>query len=78
LVLITFLFWYQTWFGRPLTDREMGQYLADTRAPHKIQHALAQLSSRMARGVSGLPEKIQAQAKVTAQAIRRRATQKEG
>lgn len=50
LVLITFLFWYQTWFGRLLSDREMGKYLADTSVPHKTQHALAQLSDRMARG----------------------------
>jgi hypothetical protein len=50
VVLITFLFWYQTWFGRPLSEREMGQYLSDTSIPHKTQHALAQLSSRIARG----------------------------
>jgi hypothetical protein len=50
VVLITFLFWYQTWFGRPLSDREMGQYLSDTSIPHKTQHALAQLSERIARG----------------------------
>jgi hypothetical protein len=50
VVLITFLFWYQTWFGRPLSEREMGQYLSDTSVPHKTQHALAQLSDRMARG----------------------------
>jgi hypothetical protein len=50
VVLITFLFWYQTWFGRPLNDREMGQDLSDTSMPHKTQHALAQLSSRIARG----------------------------
>ena len=50
VVLITFLFWYQTWFGRPLGEREMGQYLSDTSVPHKTQHALAQLSNRMARG----------------------------
>jgi len=50
VVLITFLFWYQTWFGRSLSDQEMGQYLADTSVPHKTQHALAQLSDRMARG----------------------------
>ena len=30
VVLITFLFWYQTWFGRPLSEREMSQYLSDT------------------------------------------------
>ena len=50
LVLITFLFWYQTWFGRGLSDQEMGQDLSDTTVPHKTQHALAQLSERMARG----------------------------
>jgi hypothetical protein len=50
VLLITFLFWYQTWFGRPLSDREMGQYLSDTSVPHKTQHALAQLSNRMERG----------------------------
>ncbi len=50
VLLITFLFWYQTWFGRPLSDAEMAEYLADTSAPHKIQHAVAQLSERMARG----------------------------
>ena len=50
LVLITFVFWYQTWFGRALSDREMAQVLADTSVPHKTQHALAQLSDRIARG----------------------------
>ena len=50
LVLITFLFWYQTWFGRTLSDPEMQAYLAASAHPHKIQHALAQLSDRMARG----------------------------
>jgi hypothetical protein len=50
VVLITFLFWYQMWFGRPLSEREMGQYLSDTSVPHKTQHALAQLSNRIARG----------------------------
>jgi hypothetical protein len=49
-VLITFLFWYQTWFGRGLSEREMVQYLTDTSVPHKTQHALAQLSDRIARG----------------------------
>ena len=50
VVLITFLFWYQTWFGRPLSEREMSQYLSDTSVPHKTQHALVQLADRMARG----------------------------
>lgn len=50
LVLITFLFWYQTWFGRRLSDRELQKDLTDTAVPHKTQHALAQLAERLARG----------------------------
>lgn len=50
LVLITFLFWYQTWFGRGLSDREMAQVLADPSVPHKTQHALEQLYDRIGRG----------------------------
>jgi HEAT repeat protein len=50
LVIITFLFWRQTWFGTRLSDREMREYLTDTSVPHKTQHALAQLAERMTRG----------------------------
>lgn len=50
LVLVTFLFWYLTWFGRQLSEREMDEYLTDTSVPHKTQHALSQLADRMARG----------------------------
>lgn len=50
VILITFLFWYQTWFGRRLAPTEMGQYLSDTSVPHKTQHALSQLADQIARG----------------------------
>jgi len=50
LVLITFLFWYQTWFGRRLSDGEMSECLTEASPPHKTQHALAQLAERMTRG----------------------------
>jgi HEAT repeat protein len=50
LVVVTFLFWYQTWFGRELSDQDMTEYLTDTSVPHKTQHALSQLGERMARG----------------------------
>ena len=50
LVVVTYLFWYQTWFGRRLSNQEMGEYLADTSVPHKTQHALAQMAERMTRG----------------------------
>lgn len=52
LILVTFLFWYQTWFGRRLSDSEMGRYLADTSAPRKTQHALSQLARHIAQGDS--------------------------
>jgi hypothetical protein len=48
------LFWYQTWFGRRLTNQEIGRYLADYEHPRKIQHALAQISDRMAAGDSAV------------------------
>ncbi len=49
VVLVTLLFWYQTWFGRQLSPSEMRQYLTDTSVPHKTQHALSQLADRIAR-----------------------------
>jgi hypothetical protein len=49
LVLFPFLFWYMTWFGRKLTDAEVGEYLADRAKPRHAQHALVQVGERMAR-----------------------------
>jgi HEAT repeats len=50
IVLITFLFWYSTWFGRRPNDAEMAEYLTDTSVPHKTQHALSALADEMERG----------------------------
>lgn len=49
IVLMPFLFWRSTWFGRPLNDREISEYLADTTKPRHIQHALVQVGERMGR-----------------------------
>ena len=49
LVLFPFLFWYNTWFGRALTDSEIDSYLADRAKPRHAQHALVQISERMSR-----------------------------
>ena len=49
LVLFPFLFWYGTWFGRKLTDAQIGEYLSDRAKPRHAQHALVQLGERMAR-----------------------------
>ncbi len=49
-VVIPFWFWMDTWFGRELDDDRISAYLADADSPRKTQHALAQISERMARG----------------------------
>jgi hypothetical protein len=49
-VVVPFLFWNQTWFGRELSNEEMTRYLRDGQRPRKIQHALSQLSTRIASG----------------------------
>src|SRR5215467_4338828 len=49
IVLMPFLFWWSTWFGRPLSEKQIGEYLNDEKHPRHIQHALLQLGDRMAR-----------------------------
>jgi biotin carboxyl carrier protein len=49
MVLFPFLFWYYTWFGRPLTARDLDEYFADKSKPRHAQHALVQLSDRLVR-----------------------------
>lgn len=50
IVLMPFLFWWNTWFGRQLSDKQLGEYLQDTQHPRHIQHALVQMGERMSRG----------------------------
>ena len=47
IVLMPFLFWWNTWFGRHLSDQQVTEYLHDDRKPRHIQHALVQLGDRM-------------------------------
>ena len=49
IVLMPFLFWWNTWFGRQLSDAKLNQYLHDQQKPRHIQHALVQIGDRMAR-----------------------------
>jgi len=49
IVLMPFLFWWNTWFGRQLSDRQLAEYLRDDKHPRHIQHALVQIGERMAR-----------------------------
>jgi len=50
IVLMPFLFWWSTWFGRPLSDQQLNEYLHDDKKPRHIQHALVQLGDHMSRG----------------------------
>jgi HEAT repeats len=49
-VVIPFISWYGTWFGRPLSDAKMTEYLHDQNKPRNVQHALAQLGNRIIDG----------------------------
>jgi hypothetical protein len=49
IVLMPFLFWWSTWFGRPLSAGQIGEYLHDEKHPRHIQQALVQLGDRMSR-----------------------------
>ena len=46
-VLMPFLFWQSTWFGRPLSDTDIDKQLADVTHPRNVQHALFQLAERL-------------------------------
>src|SRR5208337_2109356 len=52
IVLMPFLFWWNTWFGRHLSEQQITEYLRDERHPRHIQHALVQIGERMAKGSS--------------------------
>jgi biotin carboxyl carrier protein len=47
IVLMPFLFWWNTWFGRQLSDKQITEYLSDEKHPRHIQHALVQLGEHM-------------------------------
>jgi biotin carboxyl carrier protein len=49
IVLMPFLFWWSTWFGRQLPDKQLAEYLQDAKHPRHIQHALVQIGERMTR-----------------------------
>jgi biotin carboxyl carrier protein len=48
-VVMPFLFWNATWFGRPITDAQISKALADRTHPREIQHVLSQFETRIER-----------------------------
>jgi len=49
IVLMPFLFWWNTWFGRQLSNKQLDEYLRDDKKPRHIQHALVQIGERVAK-----------------------------
>ena len=49
-IIVPFLTWYLTWFGRGLTDQELTTYLGDQSNPRHIQHALLQVEAKIEKG----------------------------
>ena len=49
-VVVPFYFWQGTWFGRPLQDDELTQFLTDPDKSRRVQHGLVQIAERMERG----------------------------
>ncbi len=47
IALMPFLFWWNTWFGRHLSDKQLSEFLNDEKHPRHIQHALVQLGERL-------------------------------
>lgn len=48
-IIVPFLTWYTTWFGRGLTDEKITEYISDEKKPRHVQHALAQIAERLER-----------------------------
>jgi len=46
-VIVAFLSWWGTWFGRTLSDSQMKEYLHDTEKPRHAQHAVEQIVKRI-------------------------------
>jgi hypothetical protein len=47
LIIVPFILWYGTWFGRPLSDDEIARYLSEENNPRHVQHALARIEERI-------------------------------
>ena len=47
ILLMPFLFWWNTWFGRRLSDQQLAEYLQDDKKPRHMQHALVQIGERI-------------------------------
>jgi hypothetical protein len=52
-IIVPFLTWYGTWFGRDLSDEDIAKYLSDEQNPRHIQHALLQVEVKIEHNDAG-------------------------
>jgi hypothetical protein len=55
-VVLAFLSWYGSWFGRSLSDAKVGEYINDLEKPRNVQHALSQIADRIIKGDSSVKQ----------------------
>lgn len=53
-VIVPFLTWYLTWFGRPLSDDDITRYLGERQNVRRVQQALTQIEERIESGDAGV------------------------
>jgi len=53
-VIAAFFTWYGTWFGRSLSDEDLGRYLKEESKPRHVQHALFQIAERIEKRDEGV------------------------
>jgi biotin carboxyl carrier protein len=46
-ILMPFLFWQATWFGKPFDDDQLEKALTDSQNPREVQHGLSQIADRI-------------------------------
>jgi biotin carboxyl carrier protein len=49
IAFLPIMFWWNTWFGRTLSDKQIAEYLRDEHHPRHIQQALVQISERISK-----------------------------
>lgn len=49
-VVVPFLTWYLTWFGRTLSDENIAEYLKDEKNVRHVQQALSQIEEKIEKG----------------------------
>src|SRR5437868_4635321 len=75
-IIVPFLTWYLTWFGRGLSDQELATYLSDQNNPRHTQHALLQVEAKIEKGEPGAKQfypQIVAASKSTVPEVRKTA-----